>query len=151
MWIPINEDWGEPSPELQRELVDIARRDGRLVIDASGWKQQLDHTDVIDVHDYGATLEQHVKHADAKIPVWIGECGGISLGDSDFVYRDVDDLAGAYRGVIEQIPDDVCGFVWTQLTDVEGERNGLLTYDRRPKLDFESIRATNERFRNGEE
>jgi beta-galactosidase/beta-glucuronidase len=150
MWIPINEDWGEPTPGFQRELVDLTHSavDG-LVVDASGWKQQLDHTDVIDVHDYGATLVEHVKHADAQIPVWIGECGGISLGDSDFVYRDVDDLAGAYRGLIEQIPSDVAGFVWTQLTDVEGERNGLLTYDRRPKCDVDALRTVNEEFRNG--
>lgn len=150
LWIPINEDWGEPPVELQRSLVDLTRAatDG-LVIDASGWNQQLDHTDLIDVHDYGATLEKHERHAQASIPVWIGECGGISLGDSDFVYRDVDDLAAAYRAVVEQIPGDVCGFVWTQLTDVEGERNGLLTYDRQPKCTVDEIRAANERFRNG--
>jgi hypothetical protein len=60
----------------------------------------------------------------------------------------VDDLAGAYRGLIEQIPRDVAGFVWTQLTDVEGERNGLLTYDRRPKCDVDAVRTVNEEFRN---
>src|SRR5436305_10308924 len=90
MWIPFNEDWGEPPPAFQRELVDLthAAVDG-LVVDASGWNQQLDHTDVIDVHDYGVTLDQHHPHAAAEKPVWIGEGGGIALGDPDFVYRDV--------------------------------------------------------------
>jgi hypothetical protein len=37
--------------------------------------------------------------------------------------------------------------VWTQLTDVEGELNGLLTHDRRPKVDPAKIRLANERFR----
>jgi hypothetical protein len=37
--------------------------------------------------------------------------------------------------------------VWTQLTDVEGELNGLLTHDRRPKTRPDAIRAANERQR----
>jgi hypothetical protein len=31
--------------------------------------------------------------------------------------------------------EPVAGFCYTQLTDVEQERNGLLTFDRRPKVD----------------
>ena len=54
MWIPVNEDWGEPPAEFQRELVaaTAAADPTRLVIDASGWKQ-LEDTDLVDVHDYG--------------------------------------------------------------------------------------------------
>ena len=48
--------------------------------------------------------------------------------------------------MIEQIPDDVAGFVWTQLTDVEQEQNGLLTYDRKPKTDPAAIPAVNREF-----
>ena len=36
------------------------------------------------------------------------------------------------------------GFCYTQLTDVEQEQNGLLTFDRRPKADPELIRAITE-------
>ena len=61
MWIPINEDWGEPPPEFQAQLVRATRAADptRLVIDASGWKQ-LEDTDLVDVHDYGAELTKHV-------------------------------------------------------------------------------------------
>jgi beta-galactosidase/beta-glucuronidase len=38
---------------------------------------------------------------------------------------------------------DVSGFCFTQLTDVEGEVNGVLTYGRRPKVDPELIAAYN--------
>lgn len=38
----------------------------------------------------------------------------------------------------------VQGYCYTQLTDVEQEINGLLTYDRVPKLPLELIRAINE-------
>jgi beta-galactosidase/beta-glucuronidase len=147
LWIPINEDWGEPPPDFQRELVRTTRAadPSRLVIDASGWKQ-LDDTDLVDVHDYGAELTKHAEKRREDIPLWIGELGGLSLGTGDHVYRHVDDLADGYRRSIEQIPDDVAGFVWTQLTDVEQEQNGLLTDDRTWKTDPAAIRAVNEAF-----
>lgn len=46
------------------------------------------------------------------------------------------------RGILDM--PDVCGFCFTQLTDVEGEVNGLLTYDRHPKVDPELIAAYNQ-------
>jgi beta-galactosidase/beta-glucuronidase len=155
MWIPFNENWGEPSPDFQREVVRATRTadPARLVVDASGWNQ-LEDTDLVDVHDYGAELTKH-RGARDDLPLWFGECGGISLAvegharASDFAYRDVasgDALVDGYRRAVEQIPDDVAGFVWTQLTDVEGELNGLLTYDRLPKTDLARIRAVNEEF-----
>jgi len=147
MWIPINEDWGEPPPDFQRELVRATRGadPSRVVIDASGWKQ-LEDTDLVDVHDYGATLTKHVEKRREDIPLWIGELGGISTGTGDFVYRHTDDLARAYEELVEQIPRDVAGFCWTQLTDVEGEQNGLLTHDRKWKVDRAAIAAVNEAF-----
>lgn len=148
MWIPINEDWGEPPPEFQTELVRLTRGADRtrLVVDASGWKQRED-TDLVDVHDYGAELTKHVEKRREDIPLWIGELGGLSLKSGGFVYRHVDDLAAGYRAIVDQIPRDVAGFCWTQLTDVEQEQNGLLTYDRQWKVDPAAIRAVNEEFR----
>jgi hypothetical protein len=156
MWIPFNEHWGEPPPDFQREVVRATRvaDPSRLVVDASGWNQ-LEDTDLVDVHDYGTQL---TKHRDVRddLPLWFGECGGISLAvdghsrQADFSYRDVaggDELADGYRRMVEQIPDDVAGFVWTQLSDVEGELNGLLTYDRIPKTNLARIREVNEKFR----
>jgi hypothetical protein len=155
MWIPFNENWGEPPPDFQREVVRATRTadPARLVVDASGWNQ-LEDTDVVDVHDYGAELTKH-RGAPDDLPLWFGECGGISLAvegharASDFAYREVasgDALVDGYRRAVEQIPDDVTGFVWTQLTDVEGELNGLLTCDRLPKADLARIREVNEEF-----
>jgi hypothetical protein len=143
MWIAINEDWGEPPAELQLELARSIREadPGRLVVDASGWHHRGE-SDLVDVHDYGGDLSQHSG-------VWIGECGGVSLvvdGEEDFAYKNVADgaaLADAYARHVATI-GDVSGFVWTQLTDVEGELNGLLTHDRRPKADPEAIAAAND-------
>jgi len=71
----------------------------------------------------------------------------VVAGDEDFAYKHVtsaDDLAQEYGRLIGGL-GDVAGFVWTQLTDVEGEQlNGLLTHDRRAKAPPERIRAVNE-------
>ena len=115
----------EVEAELARR-VDVCTQS--LVVDASGWNQ-LDDTDLVDVHDYGSELTKHVGARD-DIPLWFGELGG---------FRD-------YRTIVEQVPDDAAGFVWTQLTDVEQEQNGLLTYDRRWKVDPATVRAVNTRF-----
>jgi hypothetical protein len=146
MWILFNEDWGEPPEEFQREVVRHVRAldATRLVIDASGWAHRGD-SDVVDVHDYGDDLSGHAS-------VWVGECGGVSLvvdGHEDFAYKHVssgDELAHEYARLVGTL-GDVPGFVWTQLADVEGELNGLLTHDRRPKVDPAKIRLVNERFR----
>jgi beta-galactosidase/beta-glucuronidase len=150
-WIVINEDWGEPPEELQRALVRRVRSADptRIVVDASGWKHRGE-TDLIDVHDYGDDLSAH--RSPAGMPLWVGECGGVSLvvaGDEDFAYKHVtsgEELAREYARLTATL-GDVAGFVWTQLTDVEGELNGLLTHDRRPKAPQEMIRAANERLR----
>jgi hypothetical protein len=51
-----------------------------------------------------------------------------------------DDLVGA----VLDCPT-IAGFCYTQLTDTEQERNGLLTADRTPKLDPATIRAITSR------
>jgi beta-galactosidase/beta-glucuronidase len=144
MWIAINEDWGDPGAEYQLALARRLREldPSRLVVDASGWTHRGE-TDLVDVHDYGDDLSAH---ASGTLPLWVGECGGISLvvaGDEDFAYKHVasgEELAPAVARLLGTL-GDVAGFVWTQLTDVEGELNGLLTVDRRPKADPAAIRA----------
>lgn len=51
-----------------------------------------------------------------------------------------------YRRVIEAVYASrvIHGFCYTQLTDVEQEINGLLTYDRKPKCDLNDIRRIHE-------
>ena len=147
-WICFNEDWGEPPPEFQREVVRRTRAADptRLVVDASGWTQRGD-TDLVDVHDYRDDLSAH---ASGELPLWLGECGGVSLTlgrADDFAYRRVasgDELGAEYARLVGQL-GDVAGFVWTQLADVEGELNGLLTADRVPKLASDVVRGVNER------
>lgn len=149
-WVAFNEDWGEPGADFQ---VEVARRLGtrdpsRLVVDASGWIHRGE-TDIVDVHDYGEDLS---RHRSGGLPLVVGECGGVSLvvaGEEDFAYRHVGSghqLAAEYARLVGGL-GDVAGFVWTQLTDVEGELNGLLGHDRAPKASAGAIRAANDAFR----
>ena len=78
-------------------------------------------------------------------PVVLSECGGIGCvleGDSAHPDRHVytesktpEDLARAFEGLVGAVEAmGFAGWCWTQVSDIEQEENGLLTYDRRPKL-----------------
>ncbi len=86
-------------------------------------------------------------------PVVVSEYGGIALSadtqDGSWGYGDAaesaDRLAARYRDLTESILKNsfIAGFCYTQLYDVEQEVNGLLTSDRRPKVDVETIAEIN--------
>lgn len=85
-------------------------------------------------------------------PILLTEFGGISLlnaVDGAWGYTQVSEketYVAEYRRILETIgrSEALCGFCYTQLTDVEQETNGLLTYDRRFKVAPEVIRAIND-------
>ena len=62
--------------------------------------------------------------------------------------RDQKELLNKYNDLMEGIASlkFVAGFCYTQLTDIEQETNGLLTYDRQPKLDPALIAAIHEKL-----
>ena len=102
------------------------------------------------------------KHKNGE-PVFMSEYGGIginlvnndyetgrrktawSYGKSCFSYEE---FYERYKGLTHAIIDNPCfmGFCYTQLTDVEQEKNGLFKYeDRSPKFDMEIISAINKK------
>lgn len=88
-------------------------------------------------------------------PILITECGGINYSSGrpeSWGYTNAaneTDYLSQYSHVIGSIlkSDLVYGFCYTQLSDVEQETNGLLTYDRRPKCDPVKIREINSQYR----
>ena len=150
-WIPINENWGDPG-EFQDELFLLTRSidPSRPITDASGWTQR-GLTDIIDVHDYGNSLLRHgVENPDK--PRVVGEFGGIALPvpghtwAAGWGYQTAKDAEGLVKGICFQTTQlfeapDLSGFVYTQLSDVELELNGLLTYDRLPKAAYVAFAA----------
>jgi len=83
-------------------------------------------------------------------PSIVSEFGGISLaGAGGWAYGEgggPGELLAAYRAEVGALlgPGPVEGFCYTQLTEVEQERNGLLGFDRRPKLDPRLLRPVTE-------
>ena len=69
------------------------------------------------------------------------------------IYNDKEDLNAAYKKLIETrivpaIKDGLAAAVYTQVSDVESEINGLLTYDRRVlKFDPETIKSLNAKLK----
>ena len=90
-------------------------------------------------------------------PIYLSEFGGIAyipagheVPQESWGYAGVektandalDRLASLYDGLLH-IPQ-ITGICYTQLTDVEQEVNGLMTYDRKPKFDVAKIKALND-------
>lgn len=140
--------------------------DGRLVSSNDGWEHAV--TDLCTVHDYGSPgeLAEHYRTAPKAIargtrprdtflpgfdyqgqPILVSEFGGVTLaGSQGWGFSEVagpDSLVARYGALVEALvaPGPVEGFCYTQLTDIEQERNGLLSFDRRPKGDLHAIRA----------
>lgn len=82
-------------------------------------------------------------------PILLSECGGISFqnsGEGSWGYTTVQDeqeFLEEYERLISAIYQSqaIFGFCYTQLTDVEQETNGLLTYDRKWKVEPEKIKT----------
>lgn len=57
------------------------------------------------------------------------------------------DICGIHNYIPDAIKNcpDICGYCYTQLSDVMQEANGLMDYERKPKADVEKIREINER------
>ena len=85
-------------------------------------------------------------------PVVLSEFGGLSIkpteGATWFGYATTGDAAALlalYSELVTALLQSsaLAGFCYTQLTDTEQETNGLLTAEREPKLDIETVRAVN--------
>ncbi len=90
-------------------------------------------------------------------PIMLTEFGGIAYDventSSGWGYTSVkneEDFLEDYERIIDAIYNSkvLHGFCYTQLTDVEQEINGLLTYDREPKVSFEKIKEINAKWHN---
>ena len=84
--------------------------------------------------------------ADRGVPFMISEIGGIGWAtEGGWSYgagpKTLDEFYARYQGTIDAMLDNpnLFGFCYTQLTDIEQERNGLYFYDRKPKFDAKKL------------
>lgn len=147
-----NEGWGQFCADSMYEK--LKAKDPTRIIDAtSGWFWQK-KSDVYSHHVYFKRLNP--KNRDDR-PSVISEFGGYSLripghvfGEKNYGYstlnseRELEDaLASLYLDEVAPLArSGVSAFVYTQISDVEDETNGFMTYDRRVlKVDCDRIHA----------
>lgn len=145
LWVPFNEGWGQF--DAAAVAAEVRALDPTRPIDhASGWHDQ-GAGDLTSRHVYVRPFRvPRRRRATAQRALALTEYGGYSLrlpehsvSDREFGYRryrTADELAAAFLRLHETqlapaVPRGLAATVYTQLSDVEDETNGLLTYDRR--------------------
>ena len=128
-------------------------------------------TDVFSVHQYmqnpddlkkwlapvdGLVRHHDLEHREVEYdgqPYLVDEYGGIKwvvgqeFSEISWGYGDAPKTLDEFYQRLEALTDvilgfdHICGYCYTQLTDVEQEQNGIYNYDRTPKFDMEKIRA----------
>jgi hypothetical protein len=154
MWVVFNEGWGQFDTE--RITAWTKKYDPtRLVNCASGWNDRK----VGDVHDIHVYPGPGAPPAEPKRAGVLGEFGGLGLGvdghtwaKKTWGYRGASskaDLTRKYERLLQGVwklhkDNGLSAAVYTQITDVETEANGLLTYDRAViKVDLKCVAAVN--------
>lgn len=156
VWVPFNEGWGQFDSDYAYMLIK-SMDSTRIVDSASGWHEQND-TDIISKHIYFTPIKVHT----GEHPWCLTEFGGLSIrvkghtfNDKMFgykIFKSKHSLTDAYKRlyektIIPQIEDGLSATVYTQVTDVEDELNGLFTYDRKvQKIDTDVLKSINERI-----
>ena len=143
MWVIFNEGWGQfDSVEMTKKLAAV---DNTRVIDSvSGWHDQGEDTSQLkSLHVYF----KPVRIPDDKRCIVLSEFGGYSLPTEGHMFNPTklfgykkfktqEAFAAAFeklydKQVIPKIAEGLSATVYTQVSDVEEEINGLVTYDRR--------------------
>jgi len=154
MWVVFNEGWGQH--DTPRYVESVKNMDpSRLVSNASGWTDKA-VGDILDIHSYPGPAGPEPEPNRAGV---LGEFGGLGLGvdghtwtektwgyrgtasSSELTRRYIDLLRGVWE--FEQ-SHGMSAAVYTQITDVETECNGLLPYARAVlKVDAMKVSAAN--------
>ena len=153
-WTIFNEGWGQFDSDRVRE--DFKKLDDTRFVDAtSGWWRAR-NTDVDSRHIYFNQWWQLKKD---KKPVVLSECGGLTYPETDHIFnpdnsygykicKSREELNGGFEELYRKnfIPfvksKGLCATIYTQVSDVEDEINGLLTYDRQVcKMDESMMRS----------
>ena len=153
-WTIFNEGWGQfDSDGVYAVLKELD--DTRIVDSTSGWfRRKL--SDVESLHIYFNFWHRLKPHKER--PLILSEFGGFALPveghifnpDNAYGYKNcksLEDFQTAFEKlyrerILPAIPKGLCGAIYTQVSDVEDEINGILSYDRKVnKGDESAMRA----------
>lgn len=158
VWVPFNEAWGQFETKA---IADWTKQmdPTRLVNAASGGNFISDAGDIFDIHNYPDPQMPKANLFGATQSLVLGEFGGLGLPVEGHTWQSKDnwgyqtfknkeELEKRYSGMIDAlsklIPLGLSAAIYTQTTDVEGEVNGLMTYDRKLiKMDQKFLREAN--------
>lgn len=171
-WCPFNETWDFGGVRQDDGVLSEVYRYTKTAdplrpcIDTSGNYHVV--TDIFDIHDYEQDPKAfaahyaggpHVTFGDRQRyggePYMVSEYGGARWdpsGSAGWGYgsdpRSEDEFAARYEALTRTLMQTpcCCGFCYTQLYDVEQERNGLFTYARKAKFSqkvYDRIRNVN--------
>lgn len=155
VWVPFNEAWGQFDTEKVAEWTKNYDP-SRLVNPASGGNHRA-CGDILDLHNYpGPSMFLF----DPQRVTVLGEYGGIGLPLENHLwwnkrnwgyiqFKNSDEVTAEYVKYANELKEMVDrGFsaaVYTQTTDVEGEVNGLMTYDRKEiKINEAAVKKANQ-------
>ncbi|MDD5292975.1 MAG: glycoside hydrolase family 2 TIM barrel-domain containing protein [Candidatus Izemoplasmatales bacterium] len=157
-WVPFNESWGQfHALEVEKRVRKLDH--SRLVDHASGWSDQKGG-DYHSRHIYFQRIRFPEKKARKRI-LALTEFGGYSMRIDDHSYNpdaifgykifsSLRDLNQAVKELYEkkiypEVKKGLSVLVYTQLSDVEDEVNGIMTYDRKvEKIDKKMMKMINE-------
>ncbi len=158
LYTPFNEGWGQFDAVENTKML-MANDPTRLYDHASGW-QDMGYGDVCSKHIYFRKIR--LKN-DGKRALAVTEFGGYSLAvkghessSRKFGYKimkNAEQLEKAYVKLYETeiIPEiyksGLSGTVYTELTDVEDEMNGIFTFDRVLKIKRQTLIELNEKIK----
>ncbi|MHC1693152.1 MAG: glycoside hydrolase family 2 protein [Sphaerochaetaceae bacterium] len=152
VWVPFNEGWGQfDSIRIAQRIRDLDPT--RIIDHASGWYDQ----------GGGDLCSRHVYFRPVRLSkdprtIVLSEFGGYSLDVAGHVYnlttsfgyrkfKSMEDFRAAYvrligKQIVPLISHGLSATVYTQLSDVEDETNGFITYDRKIcKVDAPQMRT----------
>ena len=153
-WVPFNEGWGQFKTD---DILAWTKNydSTRLVDGPSGWADR-GTGDMNDMHSYPGPA---MPKPEEKRAVVLGEFGGLGWPVEEHLwwnkrnwgyrtYKSREELVTNYEKLIDKllplIGKGLAAAVYTQTTDVEGEVNGLMTYDREVlKFPFDRIAPVN--------
>jgi len=169
MWVLFNEGWGAYDQSRLTKLIkqyDSTRlvngHSGEMLftnnklrkIPSNPWAE----SDIIDIHSYPFPRMAPSLPRKAKV---IGEFGGIGVQVNGHEWNDMqawgyiqvnaDNLKMQYKNMVDSLKNleylGISGSIYTQPFDVEGEENGLITYDREIiKIPLDTLRLINSRI-----
>ena len=160
VWVPFNEAWGQFKTEEITEWT-MAKDPSRLVNSASGGNYfATGH--MVDLHNYPSPAMPRPDLFGEKYVLVLGEFGGLGLPIADHTWQQKDNWGyqtfknpedmfkryNEFMGRMEEfIKLGLSAAVYTQTTDVEGEINGFMTYDRKiMKMPVSQLKVANDRL-----